>query len=632
MFENQYRSYVMANPYFRRLASQGIDLTSSYGVMHPSQTNYIASIAGELCNFTSDDPPPAPVPQRTIVDLIEESPDQLTWRAYMESYIPQNTPWTPTLVPKDEYPYVIKHNPFSSFANICRNPARWARITNESQLFADLLNGELPEYAWFTPNMWNDGHYTDGTQTDPPERAPALVEQAAAWLESFFGALRFPGPQSHLPPRTLVVVTFDESDFEAAWDAGDKYTYDGPNQIYTVLLGDHLTPGIESEGYNHYSLLRTIEENFGLGTLGKNDGAANWFQFLWGRRFGWDATERTPIRTRGPFAAAELGGLTFVVYAEADGALQMRTLRGATWDESRPIGIRCDGELAMVRCGNRLMLVVTGKDGQPAAFRYDLTGGWEREPTILASEPASSISLVAFAADEAMLAFRTESGAIQSRRYAGGTWADIIPTGHTTDGALALGALGPSLYLVFKTCGSAELSAVSYNTADFNVTTLATSQYAGPYDDTTKDAWSPSAFPVGRFGVAASATTPGELEPAARPYVAGSPLAMAALDGVLHLVHPGPGNPLLLTETFSIAGVMTAKLPVSYNASDQTTTSEGYGTLAEAGWNPQHPVNGASLGVAGRLACTRAGNELLLFFHSGADDHIALCRGAYRQR
>ena len=32
-------------------------------------------------------------------------------------------------------------------------------------------------------------------------------------------------------------------------------------------------------------------------------------------------------------------------------------------------------------------------------------------------------------------------------------------------------------------------------------------------------------------------------------------MAVATLDGVMHLVHPGPANPLLLTETFSISGV-----------------------------------------------------------------------------
>ena len=80
MFENLYRGYVLGNPYMRRLARPGIQLGNYFGVMHPSQTNYIASIAGELCNVTSDDRPP-PLGQRTIVDLLEEAPGRLRWKA-----------------------------------------------------------------------------------------------------------------------------------------------------------------------------------------------------------------------------------------------------------------------------------------------------------------------------------------------------------------------------------------------------------------------------------------------------------------------------------------------------------------------------------------------------------------------
>ena len=214
MFENQYRGYVLGNPYMRRLARQGVQLGNYFGVMHPSQTNYIASIAGELCNVTSDDRPPL-LAQRTIVDLIEETPGRLRWKGYMESYVANASAWTANFEPADGSPYFVKHNPFSSFASIVRNQERWRHVDNEAGLLADLLNGNFPEYAWFTPNIWNDGHWVDGTTTDPKPRAPVLVDQLGRWLEGFFAQLRFPGPDSHLPPRTLVVVTFDESDFEA---------------------------------------------------------------------------------------------------------------------------------------------------------------------------------------------------------------------------------------------------------------------------------------------------------------------------------------------------------------------------------------------------------------------------------
>lgn len=73
--------------------------------------------------------------------------------------------------------------------------------------------------------------------------------------------------QSNAPSGTLIVVTFDESDFNAL---GFDTSYDGPNQICTVLLGGMIAPGtVVSTPYNHYNLIRTVEENFSLGSLMK---------------------------------------------------------------------------------------------------------------------------------------------------------------------------------------------------------------------------------------------------------------------------------------------------------------------------------------------------------------------------
>ena len=631
MFENQYRSYVMQNPYMRGLATQGIDMVNSFGVMHPSQTNYITSIAGELCNITDDDPPPQLLEQRTIVDLIEESPYDLEWNAYMDSYIPQNTPWTPDLVPKDEYPYVIKHNPFSSFANIVHNKRRWKRIADESQFWKDLLNGTFPEYAWFTPNMWNDGHYTDGTQEGPPERAPGLVDQLAAWLESFFGALRFPGPNSHLPPRTLVVVTFDESDFESDYDVVKKYTYDGPNQVYTVLLGDTINPGVEEEGSNHYSLLKTIEKNFSLGSLEKNDADANWFQFLWGKRFGWSAPADTPVKTNGRIAAAAYQGVLYVVYEGERGDLLFRTFDGETWFSERPVGPEGGGELELATCGNKLVLVYQSADTSLSSLTYSLETGWSQSPEQIVGQAAGHFAMTAYNQNsELMLVWQAANNDICSLIYADGKWGSASTSvGHQTDGVITLAALGPSLYLIYKAVGSHEMDVVSYNTAPFNVVTVKESQWSGPYDNTTKDAWSPSTFPVAHFSHGPNPLTPDEDEPLLQPYQAKGPFVAATLDGVIHLAHPGVSNPLVLTETFSLSGIMTPLEPISYGKSDETTTSNGYGTLAQAGWSRQTPINGVYHHATRAMAMARVGSEVVLFFGPDAGDRIQMCSGRY---
>jgi len=633
MFENQYRAYVLQNPFMRNLARQGIDLLASFGVMHPSQTNYIATLAGELCNVTGDTAITPLLGQRTLVDLIEEAPGELRWKAYMQSYCPQAQPWTPELVPVDAKPYYVKHNPFASFSRIVRDPARWRRIVDEAELWSDLLNGSLPELSWFTPNIWNDGHYTDGTYAEPAARAPALVDQLARWLEEFFGKLRFPGPQSHLPPRTLVVVTFDESDFEAAWDADDVSAYDGPNQIYTVLLGDGITPGVEDEGYNHYSLLKTIEVNFGLGSLGKNDAEASWYQFLWNRRFQWGAVAPTPIAETLALAAECFAGALHVVAGAGAGVVRAWTLADGRWSEPRVMA--GDGrQLGLAATASELVMVALATDGRLHASRYDLQSGWTALGEPLNDAPASEMAIHAMGdGQRLMLVWQDAAGSLYSRVWSEGAFGPTTSlAGYVSHGPIALGRLGASLYLFVRLDAKSDaLSVISYNTAAFNVVSVPTTQYGGVQDDTSIDTWSPSAFPVAHFSARPDARTTGELEPAQRPYAARGPLACATLDGVLRVIHRGIEDDALRSETLSIAGLMTPAKPVSYKTADSASMSNGFGTPIEAGFGHQRPIHAASCAAEGVLVAARSGHEVVLLFQPSAGGAVRMCAGAYRQ-
>ena len=635
MFENQYREYVMANPYFKGLARQGIDMQNFHGVMHPSQTNYIASIAGELCNVTDDDAPTPLLPQRTIVDLIEEAGTGLSWKAYMEGYNPQSQLWSADLEPADDYPYVIKHNPFSSYKNIVENPERWKKVVSGEQFWRDVINDNLPNYAWYTPNMWNDGHYTVGTKEEPKERAPALVDQAAEWLEKFFGDLNFPGPNSRLPKNTLVVVTFDESDFIAEFDAGKKYTYDGPNQVYTVLLGDGIKPAIRDEGYNHYSLIRTIEKNFNLDDLGKNDACANYFQFLWNREFAWQKPESTPMLNSDTLSSASLNDRLYVISRIDDNNLVCNSWKeNGGWVNVLSPDISTEGPFNLITLTNdndyneRLLLCYADNDGIKSKY-YGDNEGWQTGPAL---NQAADGGLATLSLDEdngLLMAWRDANGDLHSARMLNNEWQDQQSIGHSGSGALALSRIGASVYLVIEQQSDNSLNVHTYNTADYNTTRVQTSEYSGPHDDTVKLAWSPSTFPVARFGACAYAGTPKELEPVTLPYNGAAPIALAELDGVLHLIHPGSENTQLLTETFSIAGILTPLNKVSYKAGSDTT-SNGYGTLAEAGWSKQNAVHGAQIGKDGGLTLTKVDERLVLLYSDG--EKIKMISGGYQQQ
>jgi acid phosphatase len=57
--------------------------------------------------------------------------------------------------------------------------------------------------------------------------------------------------------NSLLIVTFDE-------DSGEP-----PNHIATVLIGEQIRPGDYDEHTTHYTILRTIEDAYGLPALGE---------------------------------------------------------------------------------------------------------------------------------------------------------------------------------------------------------------------------------------------------------------------------------------------------------------------------------------------------------------------------
>jgi phospholipase C len=187
-----------------------------------------------------------PLKGATIADRLEEK--NLTWKSYAEDY-PGGCflgseagagRLTPTAAPTELY--AKKHVPFLAFASIENNRSRCGRVVNASQFMRDARAGKLPNYSFYTPNMFNNGHDTS-------------LEVSSAWLKGFIRALE--GTVA-MHQRTLVVITWDEG--------GGR-----DNRVLTLLLGTVINPGKYAAELTHYSLLRTIEENFGLGTVGAGD-------------------------------------------------------------------------------------------------------------------------------------------------------------------------------------------------------------------------------------------------------------------------------------------------------------------------------------------------------------------------
>ncbi|MEO1259062.1 MAG: alkaline phosphatase family protein [Bacteroidota bacterium] len=309
MLENTMRSTALANNYLSSLRKKGVFLSNAQGVTHPSQTNYVCMIAGDTMQIIDDDEhyvdwywvPPvkdkngktikrgyynydqAGYCKPTIVDLLEDQ--NLSWKCYAESLpegykegLKYNMRSSPAAnlkrVPDDhkQFPFARKHVPFLSFPSIVGNPDRLAKIVNADEFDEDLDNGKLPHFSYYVPNLINDGHSQSETFDrivgDDIDLGPDTpnVDQIERFLSNFLG----PEPVAKFPPETLVIVTFDEA-----------YPYPFDFGIYTMLFGDFLEAGTtNSEPVNHYNLLRSVEDNFGLGTLKRKDAIARPYWFL----------------------------------------------------------------------------------------------------------------------------------------------------------------------------------------------------------------------------------------------------------------------------------------------------------------------------------------------------------------
>jgi hypothetical protein len=163
-----------------------------------------------------------------------------------------------------------------NFADVQSDPARAQRIVGFDQLHQDLRSGDLPNFALIVPNQCNEMHGLKGDGV-PPDCDSANKAGLIRRGDRIAGELvreiqATPAWKGH--GNVAIVITFDES--------GDKgregccgVTPDAPSNfggghIPTVVITNHGPHGLKDPTpYNHYSLLRTLEDAFRLdGRLG----------------------------------------------------------------------------------------------------------------------------------------------------------------------------------------------------------------------------------------------------------------------------------------------------------------------------------------------------------------------------
>jgi hypothetical protein len=244
IFENEEITNIIGNKLltnFNLLAEQYTLLTSEFAVTHPSLPNYIALTSGDTHGITSDCAT-CFVNATNLADLIEQS--GRSWKAYMED---MPAPCTVS----DQGNYAQKHNPFVYYDDIRTNATRCQQHDVPlTQLDSDLQNNQLPAFAWITPNLCNDGHDCGASAADK-----FLGSEVAKIVKS-----------PSFDQNSLLIVTFDEGTTHSSCcglpsKAGGKIT--------TLLISKLVKVGFRDDTpYTHYSVLKTIEDAWGLQQLG----------------------------------------------------------------------------------------------------------------------------------------------------------------------------------------------------------------------------------------------------------------------------------------------------------------------------------------------------------------------------
>lgn len=218
-----------AAPYINSLAQQGVLFTNSFAIEHPSEPNYLDLFSGSNQNIHDDSKPIALFTTPNLgAALIANG---LTFTGYSED-LP-----VAGFQGESSGQYYRKHAPWTNWQDSASNSIPLEDNAPFTSFPTDY--SKLPTVSIVVPNQDHDMH--DGS-----------IAQGDTWLmQNLDGYLQW--AQTH---NSLLVVTYDEDDGGSG------------NQITTIFCGPMIAPGSSAARIDHFNVLRTLEDIYGLSHSG----------------------------------------------------------------------------------------------------------------------------------------------------------------------------------------------------------------------------------------------------------------------------------------------------------------------------------------------------------------------------
>ena len=271
-------------PNLTRLAATYGLAKNFYGEVHPSEANYIAMLGGSTFGIHDDDAfycqagssdrfcggakksgyANHTIRDRSLMDQLSEK--GLTWKGYFES-LPNpgsKAVVSPTI---DRALYAAKHNGFMNFKTVQDDPNLSSKIVPLTQLAIDLQANNAPNYSHIVLNQCDEMH---GLPECP--KTKELIQVGDQQIGKLVNQIT----QSKLwaaPGNSAIVITWDEDDnppikteTQGCCGTEPKSAANfGGGHIATIVMTNHGVRGVvDTTPYNHYSLLRTTEDAFGI--------------------------------------------------------------------------------------------------------------------------------------------------------------------------------------------------------------------------------------------------------------------------------------------------------------------------------------------------------------------------------
>jgi len=258
MLENESYSDAVGDasmPFFNKLWEEGKNgtgpvtiYTRMYAVTHPSLPNYVAITSGGIHGQDTDTVEAGQIHATSLWDQLTAA--GISWDVFQDAM-----PIACDTQHRYEDPagtnglYVIHHNPGVIYASVYASIKKCLRVVPLSEL----RTSALPAVSFVTPNECDNFH---GVFPRTAARfgykhciigTAALKRRSDSWLAAHVTAWTAAGAD--------VLIT---------WDEGADKPLDPGNPLL-VAVGAKVRPGVVSTGsYNHYSLLRTLEDSFSL--------------------------------------------------------------------------------------------------------------------------------------------------------------------------------------------------------------------------------------------------------------------------------------------------------------------------------------------------------------------------------